>query len=449
MGRAFSPLDEELALAPGHLTPFVQESVVRLATWMGFGRAGHEVAHFTGVTVGATTARRLTERVGAAYEAVQTAQVERIERELTPAAQGPAVQYLSVDGAMVPLVGGAWAEVKTLALGEVVVREARTRRDRERTVHAQDLSYFSRLSDHDTFARLATVETQRRGTETAGVVCAVADGAAWIQEFIDLHRPDAVRILDWPHALGYVAQAGAAVYGADTPAAAAWLARQRCALLAEGPASVLADLRRVRGELAAVASGERTHLAWTVTPDGEILPTGGTTRAPLSGVVGQEAAQRALAVVQDSLTYLEPRAAHLCYAAFRAADYPIGSGSVESANKLLVEERLKGAGMHWAREHVNPMVALRTVAYGDRWAEAWPQLTAQQRQQARTATAARRTARAREAPAPAPAQAEDTQSATPTTTIRRAAATSPGRRSRKPAADHPWRRGSVGRLRCA
>ncbi len=213
--------------------------------------------------------------------------------------------------------------------------------------------YFSRLTDHDTFARLATVETQRRGTETAGVVCAVGDGAPWIQDFIDWHRPDAVRILDWPHALGYAARVGAAVYGTDTPAARAWLARQWRALLEEddGPAVVLTDLRRLRTELepvatgdqaAPVATGDQAALVWTVTPEG----AAGRVTIPLTGVLGQEAAQRALDVVGDSLTYLEPRAAQLCYAAFRAAGYPIGSGSVESANKLLVEARLKGAGMH-------------------------------------------------------------------------------------------------------
>ncbi len=61
--------------------------------------------------------------------------------------------------------------------------------------------------------------------------------------------------------------------------------------------------------------------------------------------------------------------------------------------------------MHWERAHVNPMVALRTVAYGDRWAEAWPQITTQQREQARAVSAERRTARAREAQAQAQAQA--------------------------------------------
>jgi len=431
-----------LALAPGHLTPFVRESVVRLATWMSVVRAGREVAHFTGVQVGGTTVRRMTERAGAAYVRVQTA-AAHIACAAAP--EGPAVQYLSVDGAMVPLVGGVWAEVHTLALGAVVVREVQTRRDRERTVHAHDLSYFSRLTDHDTFARLATVETQRRGTETAGVVCAVVDGAPWIQDVIDLHRPDAVRILDWPHALGYVAGVATAVYGAEMPATRAWLARQRRALLEEddGPALVLADLRRLRMDLAAVAEGDRAALVWMVAA------VEGTAVVPLTGVLGQEAAQRALGVVQDSLTYLEPRAAHLQYAVFRATDYPLGSGSVESANKLLVEARLKGAGMHWARAQVNPMVALRTVAYGDRWAEAWPQITTQQREQARAASASRRAVRAQEAQAQAPVPEVPIGPVRVPVTPAPAASSKRKRRPHKPAANHPWHLMSLSRPQCA
>jgi hypothetical protein len=48
---------------------------------------------------------------------------------------------------------------------------------------------------------LATVQTQRRGTQTAGVVCAVLDGAEGEQGFSALHRPDAVRLLDWGQAV--------------------------------------------------------------------------------------------------------------------------------------------------------------------------------------------------------------------------------------------------------
>ena len=44
---------------------------------------------------------------------------------------------------------------------------------------------------------------------------------------------------------------------------------------------------------------------------------------------------------------------------------------VESANKLVMQARLKGSGMHWEAEHVNPMLALRTAVCNERWEEAW------------------------------------------------------------------------------
>ena len=49
--------------------------------------------------------------------------------------------------------------------------------------------------------------------------------------------------------------------------------------------------------------------------------------------------------VTEALTYLDKRVALMQYPTFTTAGWPIGSGSVESANKLVVEARLKGAGM--------------------------------------------------------------------------------------------------------
>lgn len=50
--------------------------------------------------------------------------------------------------------------------------------------------------------------------------------------------------------------------------------------------------------------------------------------------------------------YLGGRQAMLIYPVRDALGYPVGSGCVESANKLVDEARLKGAGMHWARATV-------------------------------------------------------------------------------------------------
>ena len=78
--------------------------------------------------------------------------------------------------------------------------------------------------------------------------------------------------------------------------------------------------------------------------------------------------------VKGSLEYLEKRRGQIRYAEFHAEGYPIGSGAVESANKLVVEARLKGSGMHWARKNVDPMLALRTVVCSERWGEVWPEI---------------------------------------------------------------------------
>jgi hypothetical protein len=196
---------------------------------------------------------------------------------------------------MVHLVGGEWVEVKTLALGEVS-------RNKRGEVCTQHLSYFSRLADAERFAEAALVETHRRGLERATEVCAVQDGAQWLQGLIDYHRADAVRILDFAHAAEYINEIGQAVQAAGGRLPATWLEGVLHRLKHQGPARVL------------------THLTWL------------TARYPSSAV-------------QEKLTYLQKREEHMQYPTYQEAGWPIGSGSVESANKLVVEARLKGAGM--------------------------------------------------------------------------------------------------------
>lgn len=57
----------------------------------------------------------------------------------------------------------------------------------------------------------------------------------------------------------------------------------------------------------------------------------------------------------------------MCYREFRAAGCPIGSGTVESACKLVVQQRMKQAGMRWSRNGAQAMLALRSALLSDRW----------------------------------------------------------------------------------
>jgi len=392
----FFPLDEQLQLSPGALAPDLAEHLVRLSSRMPFECAVEELYSFTHTHISEPTARRLTLGAGRAWVELETAEAQRIERELAPAPKGPAFQQLSVDGAMVPLVGGEWAEVKTLAIGTLSGQPL------GEEVKATELSYFSRMTDSDTFTDLALVETHRRGVETAGVVAAVNDGALWEQGFVDAHRPDALRVLDFGHAAGYLSIVAQAVYGPGTRGCVEWIERWRHELRRGDPQVVLDALRKLQME----ASGE------------------------------------VAAVVGGSLQYLEARREQIRYAEFELLGIPIGSGIVESACKLVVEARLKGSGMHWARGSVNPMVALRNVLCGGRWQEVWPSIVGRLRQSHAERTRVKRQDRLKASepvpkaiPTPAPLAVAVEVNPEPQPASQPSQA-----RSRRPAADHPWRR---------
>jgi hypothetical protein len=258
------------------------------------------------------------------------------------------------------------------------------------------------LTDAKTFQRLALIETHRRGVETAGQVGAVTDGSEWCQGFVDFHRPDAVRILDFPHAGEHLGQVGQAVWGEGALAAQAWLADQLHHLKHDGPVSVLAGVRQL----------EKAH------PDQLAIP--------------------------EHLAYLEKREPHMQYPIFQAAGWPIGDGAVESANKLVVEARLKGSGMHWERSHVDPMLALRNIACNDRWEEAWPQIATELRRQAaqrrRALHQKRQAARCHELPAPTATPAPPTPPPQPLPVEASVpAAPQQPKPPWRPAANHPWR----------
>lgn len=368
---------------------------------MPFEQAAEIVTNFSRTQVSEADTRRKTEEAGAVYVQLQQEAVEALETGETQAEIGPARLVITADGAMVPLVGGEWAEVKTLTIG---LPEVEVTAGGETVVHTKELSYFSRLAEAERFIHDALVETERRGLNTAGEVAAVADGAEWIQGLVDFHRPDAQRILDFPHAAEKVGTVGQLMNDAGWPLNDSWLADELHCLKHDGPTALLEQL----------CQWQQTY------PD---LP------------------------LAEPVNYLNKREKLMDYPAFQAAGWPIGSGSGESANKLVVEARLKGAGMHWQRCHVNPMLALRNIVCNDRWAETWPQIADRLRQDDRqrrfSKQQQRHTAKNPTPPPPHPitlasALVAPFQPDPPQPSDKKPA---------RPAANHPWRHSPIGRKR--
>ena len=333
----FFPLDKELQVPDGHLLPHAQETMVSLGSELPFGRVVEHLERILGVMVHASSARRQTLAVGQRILEIQNEQAQ----PLAACAEEPAAERMAMssDGSMVPLVGGVWAEVKVVAIGAV---ERRLRKGEEQIVTTQ-LTYFARIAPAATFADQASAEVRRRGIERAKEVCAIQDGAEWIQGFVDGHRHDALRILDFAHAASYVSEIADKVREGGTHLPAKWVDGVLHRLKHEGPARVLRHLSRLA---------------------------------------------RRYPQIQEQVNYLQKRRELMDYPTYQQQGWPIGSGSVESSHKLVVQARLKGPGMHWKPEHINPMLALRLALLNDRWEEAWQEqqrLRQQQRQLKRQA----------------------------------------------------------------
>lgn len=322
-GQVFSPLDERFAWLPTAYSPFLVEAMVRLGTRLPFAQVSDEMAFLFGVSVSPDTIRRLTEEAGAVQVAIEQRNLERLEQEAPPEPEGPDVQQVSADGAMVPVVGGKWTEVRTIAIGTVEERKGKA--------HAAELSYFSRRCPADQFIRQTTLPTYERGTRGSGTVVAIMDGASWLQELIDEQCPDAVRIVDFPHAVGYLGKAAQAAFGTGSREAAVWLDEWAPKLKRDTPEEVLAAIRGLPAPSLEAATAKRT-----------------------------------------AVRYLTTRIDQIRYANFQEQGYPIGSGIVESAGKLVVEQRLKGAGMHWSARQINPLLALRGRLCSGQWTQTWP-----------------------------------------------------------------------------
>lgn len=332
----FFPLDEELELLPGKLTPKGHEQLVRVSSWMPFRRAVEMFGEFTGIKVSKIVSQRSTEKAGAVYEEIQKAEVAWLQKKMPRAVLHPEKLQISADGAMVPLLHGVWAEVKTLVIGEV---QPALQEKGEMVVHTRKLSYFSRKVSSEEFETASLGEMYRRGVANAKAVAAVMDGAEWEQSFTDYHCPRAVRILDFAHAAEHVNQVGEFLYGEHTAESQAWLKERLHHLKHEGPKKLLLEMQKLQKKY---------------PQDKQIT---------------------------GNFAYLKKREKQIQYSTFQAQGWPIGSGIVESGNKLVVEARLKGAGMHWAEQHVNPMLALRNIICSDRWQEEWSKIEAGIRKQ--------------------------------------------------------------------
>ncbi len=288
-----------------------------------------------GLDISVATVREITLRNGRLADELIEIEKEHLEKTAPKAIAKPKQLIVSADGAMVQLRNGEWREVKTVAFGEFeTIWDAKKQ---EVVTKTGKISYFSSADKAELFSDKAIVEWQRRGGENAEKVVAVNDGAVWIQGFIDYHCPTATRVIDFAHAQGYIATIGKALYGAESDRFQQWYPQMSKQLGTKAPQRTLNELR----------------FLWT-----------------------QNQAHPAADEIEAAIRYLERRQTMIDYPHFRKNGIPIGSGIVESGHKVVMQRRMKQAGMRWADENLNPMLALRMAICNKCWRASWQAIQA-------------------------------------------------------------------------
>lgn len=297
-------------------------------------RAAAAFCDLTGVSLGKSSLQRLCEAAGLAVAAEQAAEaqtmvsVPKAEEEVVfrPRVQpDSAVMSVSADGVMVHIRDEGWKEVKTVSISAV------EKTSEEGEAHLTHHSYRAGLWEANRFGQHLWAEACRRGVDQAKTVVCVNDGAAWIWALMFICFARRIEVLDWWHAVERLWTVATSCLSAD--AAVAWVTTQKTHLYKDGLRQVLQAVR-------------------LLYPRGVALPEG----------------------VRQAVGYLFSNRRRLRYGTFRRRGYPIGSGTVESACKVVVQQRMKQAGMRWSRRGAQAMLALRCVLLSDRWDETWAAL---------------------------------------------------------------------------
>ncbi len=349
--KRFFPLDQKLHLRGDHWS----DGAARVATRQGlqaksFALAAEAYTEAVGGTISADSLRRVTESWGTQVEIQRIAEAERANT-VAQRGESPKTQRvpeavpitgqanISTDGTMILVRHESWKEVKLTAISAVTVKPVGerevdpahpSRRDADAWVTLNQHSYQAGLWDADTMALHQYTEGLRRGLDRSERLSSVNDAAEWIERITQTNFSRAVQIVDWTHASEHVWAVGQVLFGEGTSETQTWVETQLDALWTDAVQKVITTLDSLEAKTEA----------------------------------GKEA-------VRQAAVYFRNQEARMQYADYRAAGYPIGSGTVESAANTVVHHRLRRPGRGWKRDYAQAMLAGLSELHSHRFDRAW------------------------------------------------------------------------------
>lgn len=239
------------------------------------------------------------------------------------------VLYVEADGAALNTRhknndGSTWRENK---LGVVFSSDAIHRwtsingKKSHRILHREYVSYVGGVQE---FSKHLLDCAVRNGYGRYKEVVLLSDGAAWIKNMHDELFPDAEHILDYFHLCENVYDYAKSTFGLEEEKYKPW-SQQVCAELKSGNAqSVLRELSKSKPKK---ASNDTVNLK----------------------------------------LYIQNNINKINYPEYEEKGYFIGSGAIESGNKIVLQHRLKQAGMRWNPRTAQSILTLKAKNKSGLW----------------------------------------------------------------------------------
>jgi len=288
-----------------------------------------------GLDINEETIREVTERIGNAVFEEDTRNAKATLANIHNIGNEPkkdTVLYVMMDGAAVNTRiedenGSTWRENKTVLAfsGKDMIK----RKDGGHIITKKE--YMSFIGSSEDFKAYVLDVAVRAGYGMVKETVIIADGAAWIRNMCEEIFPDAVQILDLYHLKENIYSYAKHKYNHNSAEYTAW---------AETAIQKIEDgyVEELLAEL----------------PDDEKLPAG----------------------VVKLKTYVANNRDKIRYSEYRKKGYFVGSGAIESANKLIVQRRLKQAGMRWSVNGAQAVLSLRAKVESGLWDQVVQKLVA-------------------------------------------------------------------------
>jgi hypothetical protein len=324
-GGTKSFLDEKLGIEHKKISPLVTYWMNLMGTIASFDEASDVLNKLRGIKISKSHMEESTEKTAHKIERKHEEEAKAIllneKNELIPSTiqhsfNAERLIYVESDGCHINTYDG-WKECKTFLFFELEGEKEKQQ--------LKNKYYFSTLRDIYNMKRHFKYHLEKYcGSDPVKIVC-IGDGAKWIWKTLREMFPEdqfperPIEIIDWYHAVEKIEEMAKEII-IDNNQRRIFVDNMR-ELLSKG------DIELIEQDLKILM--DKT----------------------------QDSIKRNL--IYGALTYFKNNKERMRYHRYKEEGYCIGSGAIESANKYVVQRRLKLPGMKWDKENANAMAHLR------------------------------------------------------------------------------------------